>query len=477
MNGLGLALLVLAAVLLPVTGLPAYAVLLAMAVMGAIAGVTAGNFDLALLTALPTRLINLLESDLLQALPLYVLIGGLLNRLPIADALFRSMVRALRGRPAAPAVAAVTLGALLGPMNGSVGASVVAMARAASPRLTASGMPTPARHALIAVASTLGIVVPPSLVLILLGDAMMAAHTIGLRVSGRADQILNTQDVFRGALVPAGLFFIAALAVAAWTARRSPAPPAVASGAGALKDALVALTAIAFVITLLVGVASGYFYAVEGAATGAFILFVGTAASGRLRGEALRELLAETLATTGALFALLAAATTFTLVFRALGTDRLLDAWIAALPGGNLAATLIVLGAIGLSALALDAFEIIFVMVPVLMPPLLGRVPDASWVAVLVLLTLQASFLLPSVGYALLMTRGVLRERVSARAVARCLLPYLAAQLAVFAAVCAFPALVHLGQPGPSAASQAAPMSDDDAVRKMEQMLAPPEEK
>src|SRR5437899_5894941 len=265
MSGLGIVLLGVAAILLPTTGLPAFAVLLAMAVVGAVVGVSTGNADPALLTALPTRLVGLLESDLLQALPLYVLMGGLLNRLPIADALFGSTMRLMCGSPAGPPVAAMGIGALLGPMNGSVGASVVALSHSAAPRLAASGMPAPARHALIAVASTLGLVVPPSLVLILLGDAMMAAHTIALHTNGRADRILNTQDVFRGALVPAGTFIIACMAVAAASTRKMPALP-VAGARSALRDALIAVAALAFVGTLLIGVAAGYFYAVEGAA-------------------------------------------------------------------------------------------------------------------------------------------------------------------------------------------------------------------
>ncbi|HTN48636.1 MAG TPA: TRAP transporter large permease subunit, partial [Burkholderiaceae bacterium] len=199
----------------------------------------------------------------------------------------------------------------------------------------------------------------------------------------------------------------------------------------------------------------------------AFVLFVAASVTGGLPRPALATLLADTMATTGALFALLAAATTFTLVFRALGTDRLLDGWIDALPRGAGVATLVVLGVIGLSAFALDAFEIIFVLVPVLMPPLLARVPDASWVAVLVLLTLQASFLLPPVGYALLMTRGALGERVSTRQVARQLLPFLCAQLLVFAAVFAFPDLVHYGQGANVPAFGVSPAPDTAAPASM----------
>ena len=118
------------------------------------------------------------------------------------------------------------------------------------------------------------------------------------------------------------------------------------------------------------------------------------------------------MATTGTLFSPLLAATTFTLVLRLLGTDKLIEGWIAAMPGGQIAVCAAILGAIFVAAFVLDAFEIIFVAVPILIPPLLIRVPDAVWVSTLVLLTLQASFLLPPVGYALMMTRGILGSEV-----------------------------------------------------------------
>ena len=96
------------------------------------------------------------------------------------------------------------LGALLGPMNGSVGASVLGLSRVVAPRLTAEGVPAATRDAIIAVASTLGVLVPPSLVLILLSDAMLSAHTIAVTATGRTDRVINTQDIFHAALLPAG---------------------------------------------------------------------------------------------------------------------------------------------------------------------------------------------------------------------------------------------------------------------------------
>ncbi|MBV8922419.1 TRAP transporter large permease subunit, partial [Bradyrhizobium sp.] len=174
----GLALLLLVGLGIVSTGLPAAVVLVTVASLGAIIGLIAGTIELATLGALPSRLINLFENDLLQALPLYVTMGLLLDRLPVADALYRASNALLPRKPSAPLVSGMMLGALLGPMNGSVGASVLGLSRVVSPRLAAEGIPAANRHATVAVASTLGVLVPPSLVLILLSDAMLSAHTM-----------------------------------------------------------------------------------------------------------------------------------------------------------------------------------------------------------------------------------------------------------------------------------------------------------
>jgi TRAP-type C4-dicarboxylate transport system permease large subunit len=129
------------------------------------------------------------DNDLLQALPLYVTMGLLLGRLPVADALYRTSNAILPKRASVPLVS----GMLLGPMNGSVGASVLGLSRVVAPRLTAEGVPAATRDAIIAVASTLGVLVPPSLVLILLSDAMLNAHTFAVTQTGRTDRVINTR--------------------------------------------------------------------------------------------------------------------------------------------------------------------------------------------------------------------------------------------------------------------------------------------
>jgi tripartite ATP-independent transporter DctM subunit len=474
MEWVGLALLVLVGVGIISTGLPAAVVLIAVATCGAVLGVAAGTIDFSTLGALPSRLINLFENDLLQALPLYVTMGLLLDRLPVADALYRAGNAVLPRKPSAPLVSGMLLGALLGPMNGSVGASVLGLSRVVSPRLAAEGIPAPTRHAIISVASTLGVLVPPSLVLILLSDAMLSAHTMAVTATGRSDRVVNTQDIFHAALVPGAIFVALCLAlswIAGWSATKLPDRERLGAGQGWL--AAVALTSL---IVLLGGVAFGYFYAVEAAAMGAFALLVAGLVTGRLRGAALNNVLNDAIALTGALFSLLLAATTFTMVLRLLGTADFVGKMVSSIPGGDIVAVAVVLGVIGISAFVLDAFEIIFVIVPIVIPPLLIRIADARWVSVLVLLTLQSSFLLPPFGYALMMVRGVLKEEVAFRSFVRALAPFLAAQWLLLVLVLLFPQLTHMGQSSDNRSRiPSAPMSNEEYNKLLKDMLKLPE--
>jgi tripartite ATP-independent transporter DctM subunit len=470
----GFALLLMVGAGIVGTGLPAAVVLLAMASLGATVGVVSGAIDAATLWALPPRLVNLLENDVLQALPLYVTMGLLLDRLPVADALYRASQAILPRKPSSPLISGMLLGALLGPMNGSVGASVLALSRVVAPRLTAEGIAAPNRHAIVAVASTLGVLVPPSLVLILLSDAMLSAHTIAVTATGRTDRVVNTQDIFHAALVPGGLLLVLCLALSGLIGRsatrmpeRMPLPAA---------QAWTAVVALTFLLVLLGGVALGYFYAVEAAAMGAFALLTAGLLSRRLPIKVLGELLSDAIALTGALFSLLLAATSFTMVLRLLGTADLAGQMVSAIPGGEVAAVAVVLAMIGASAFVLDAFEIIFVIVPIVIPPLLIRVADARWVSVLVLLTLQSSFLLPPFGYALMMVRGVLKEPVNFRAFLRALAPFLAAQWLLLGVVLLFPQLTHPGRASDDGSrTPPAALSDEEFNRRLNEMIKLPE--
>jgi TRAP-type mannitol/chloroaromatic compound transport system permease large subunit len=273
--------------------------------------------------------------------------------------------------------------------------------------------------------------------------------------------------------LPAAIFLLLCFALC-WFAGRSATklPPREKLTA---KQGLLAGFALVALLVLLGGVATGYFYAVEAAAMGAFTLLGAGLISGKLRGAVLRELLHDAIAITGALFSLLIAATSFTLILRLLGTDRLVDNLVAGIPGGDVLATAVILGVIGLCAFVLDAFEIIFVIVPIVIPPLLVRVADARWVAVLVLLTLQSSFLLPPFGYALMMVRGVAKNPAPFRTFVRALAPFLLAQWMLLIVVLLVPQLVHIGEnAAESTRAPVTPVSNEEINRRLREMVVPP---
>lgn len=485
MSAMGLLLLGLALVLMMTTGWATYAVLLAVSTLGALAGLALGAFDIAVLRSLPERIVGLLEHDLLQALVLYAVVGALLNHLALVGGLYsglRKAIARLAGRRAASEMAGLAVGMLMAPMNGSVGASLVTLSRTAGQAWAEEGMPPARRTALVAVASTLGIIVPPSLVLLLLGDAMLRAHTEGLSLAAQlglataraGTRIINTQDVLQAALAPGALLLVLWLAVTWWLARATaasadarPAPTEPLTR----RERWTLVLVPTLIVALLALVTTGRVRAVEAAATAGVLLLAWGIVSRQLTRQRLGQVLDDALALTGALFALLVAAVTFSLVLRAFGTDLLVADWMRALQGQPLLAMAVVLAVLLGSAFVLDAFELIFLIVPIVMPPLLALVDDAAWVAALTLLVLQAGFLLPPLGYALVMARAQVVPRPSMAAMVQALAPYLLSLLAVLALVLAVPATTQWLRTTPATLPETSIQGDDlDALmREMSQ--------
>ena len=276
MSALGLAMFALALAGIVLSGVPVYAVLLFVAAIFAAAGVAIGAVDASLLTALPFRIVGLLEHDLLQALPLYAFIGALLNRLPLAHTLHRTATHLFRRFGAAPRLSALGVAALLAPMNGSVGASLHMLSRGVAPAMRRAGTSADDTAATLCVASTLGVVIPPSLVLLLLGDAMMRAHTEAVNATQAAVRIVNTQDVVRAAFVPGLAVLAGTWLLALWSGRRAANAgsdrPASSGEAPTIStppsrdERWTSTLVAAAIVTLLAGVAIGWFYAVEAAA-------------------------------------------------------------------------------------------------------------------------------------------------------------------------------------------------------------------
>jgi len=471
----GLWMLLLLGVLIILTGLPVWTLLIGVASAFAAVALLAGQLDHSILAALPTRIVGLLENDLLQALPLYVFIGVLLQRLTLADRLFSTLQRLFGRSGAGGSLAALGVGALIAPMNGSVASSSALLARLVAPRL--GTMPPAQATALISVAATIGVVVPPSLVLILLGDAMLNAHTEASNLPGYAlgsQRIVNTQDVFNAALAPA-LCVLLLWAGLAWRQGRRMTGQAQRRRGGWAQEVISLLTML-IIVALLAAVFKGRMFAVEAAATGGMLLFVGALALRALPWEQWKAVLADTLALSGALFALLVGASTFSLVFRLLGTDR----WVAGvvlhstlMPGWTAG---LVLLAVALCAWVLDAFEMIFVVIPIVAPPLIVMLGDAQQVAVLLLLVLQLSFLIPPMGYAVLITRSKAGlQAVATLALIKALLPFVLAQCAVTLFVFMAPWAVHQLEASVPSTADGAPLSEQEIETRMREMARPNE--
>ena len=480
MAAFAFAMLALGLVLMVLTGWASYAVLLLMSVVIAAVGVASGGIDAAILQALPSRLVGLLEHDLLQAVALYALVGALLRHSRVAGQVFDGFAAALRrvGIPwrACPALAGFGVGMLAAPMNGSVGAGIGMLAHTVTPRWREHGIQGPAATALTAVTATLGVLVPPSLVLLLLGDAMLRAHTEGLTLAGtQGVRVINVQDLIQACTPVAAMLALAWAATAAWRARAAPAlgpASAAAHEPPAPQLRLAALLVPAVVGLLLTGVASGHLRAVEAAATAALALLAHCLASGQLPRSRLGQVLDDAMALTGALFALLIAATTLSLVLRAAGCDQAVSQALAHLSGHPQLATLAVLSGLLLMSFILDAFEIVFLVVPIVMPPLLAQVPDAAWVACLTLLVLQAGFLLPPWGYAVVLARAMSgTDGASPKALARELLPYLAVLTVVAATVFACPEITRWMRGAPDRVDANVP--DDKAAEDLLRSMTP----
>ena len=470
----GLWMLATLGLLIVGTGLPVWALLIGSASLFAAAGVASGAMDLGVLSAISGRTLGLLEHDLLQALPLYVFIGVLLQRLTVADTLFSGFARLLGRTGAGTSLAAMGVGALIAPMNGSVASSSALLARLVTPRL--GRLDNAAATALVSVSATIGVVVPPSLVLILLGDAMLRAHTEASNLSSYvlgSQRIINTQDVFHAAMLPAATVLVLWLIVAWWQGRRFTAQMQSKPLSG--MQWAQSATLVVATLLLLTGVFLGKVYAVEAAATGGVVLVIATLASRALNHAQWRSVLTDTLSLSGALLALLVGATTFSLVFRLWGTDH----WIADVVLGSslphLLTAALVLLLVALCAWVLDAFEMIFVIIPIVAPPLIALLGDAQQTAVLLLLVLQLSFLIPPMGYAVMMARARSTQiNASIWLTLRALLPYLAVQSVVTVLVFIGPWTVHQLDAAVAPASQNAPVSNTEVEQLMRDMADQP---
>jgi tripartite ATP-independent transporter DctM subunit len=428
-------------------GFPVAFTLSGVSLAFAIIGTLTGWFDVAFLEALPNRLFGIMTNQTLIAVPLFVFMGITLERSRVAEALLESMASLFGGLRGGLGVAVLLVGMLMAASTGIVGATVVTMGLLSLPTMLRNGYDPRIACGTICAAGTLGQIIPPSIVLVLLGDVISNAYQQAqLSLGVFSPKTVSVGDLFIGALIP-GLLLVAAyiiwlLVLALW--RPASMPPRQADAEpvpiGLLLRVLFAplLLILAVLGSILAGVATP----TEAAAVGAVGALLLAFWQGEMNLGTLREIMRGTVQVTSMVFLILIGASIFSLVFRGFGGDVAVETLLTGLPGGRIGALLAVMALMFALGFVLEFIEITFVVVPIVGPVLLAMGVDPVWLGVMIAINLQTSFLTPPFGFALFYLRGVADESVATGDIYRGVVPFIVIQLLVLAAMALFPELV-----------------------------------
>ena len=415
-------------------GYPVAFSLAGTALLFAFFGMLAGHFDPAYLQALPNRLFGIMQNGTLIAVPLFVLMGIMLEKSRLAEDLLASMA-ALFGRfRSGLGVSVVVVGALLAASTGIVGATVVTMGLMSLPTMLKRGYSSSQATGIIAATGTLGQIIPPSIALVLLGDTLSSAYQQAqLNMGIFTPKTVSIGDLFVGAIIPGLILVILYISYVVLFVRTSlDLPQAQTSShdkAQVLKLLQDLLPPVCLIIAVLGSILAGAATPTEAAGVGAFGAILLAACKGRLNLARMREVAQGTAQVTSMVFLILIGAAVFSLVFRGFGGEEIVEQFFANLPGGVVSATILVMLVIFLLGFILDFIEITFVVVPIVGPVLLAMGLDPIWLGVMIAINLQTSFLTPPFGFALFYLRGVAPASVETSAMYRGVIPFIFMQL------------------------------------------------
>jgi tripartite ATP-independent transporter DctM subunit len=345
-------------------------------------------------------------------------------------------------------ISVVLVGALLAASTGVVGATVVTMGLISLPAMMRAGYDPKLACGVICASGTLGQIIPPSTVLIFMGDMLAGINAQVQMAKGNfAPTPVSVGDLFAGALLPGlmlvGLYLVYMVAMAIFRPASCPATPVPPEEKAALmREVVVALVPpLALIAAVLGSILGGIATPTEAASVGAVGAMVLAALRWRLSFRVLREAVIATATITSMVFIILLGASVFSIVFRLMGGDNLVHEFLSALPGGTIGAMIVVMAIMFLLGFILDTFEIIFIVIPITAPILLDLGVDPVWLGVIVGMNLQTSFLTPPFGFALFYLRGVAPNNVSTGMIYKGVLPFVILQVIAIALMFIFPAI------------------------------------
>jgi tripartite ATP-independent transporter DctM subunit len=412
----------------------------------ALIGFLTGWFDADFIAALPNRLNGILNNATLMAVPVFVFMGVVLEKAKLAESLLQNMAALLGSKKGGLGFALLLVGMLLAASTGIVGATVVTLGLLAMPVMHKHGYDPALSAGTICASGTLGQIIPPSIVLVLLGDVLSNAYQQAqLELQVFNPKTVSVQDLFMGALIP-GLMLVALYALYLfWVKWRRPdAMPAIQiDQQPELKDILKSLLPPLFLILAVLGsIISGIATPTEAASVGSVGALVLAAFNRQLNINMMRAALKETVKVTAMVFMILIGAALFSLVFKGFHGDEAVQHFLTNLPGGKVVALLLVMLLLFLLGFILDFIEITFVVIPIVGPILLMMGYDPVWLGIMIAINLQTSFLTPPFGFALFYLRGV--SDVSSRDLYRGVMPFIMLQLLMLILLFFFPQLVEL---------------------------------
>ncbi|MCB1882778.1 MAG: TRAP transporter large permease subunit, partial [Geminicoccaceae bacterium] len=391
------------------TGFPVAFALGGTALLFALVADLFGHFDLRLLGGLPSRYFGVMLNEVLVAVPLFVFMGVMLERTRIAEQLLETMGLLMGRLRGGLGVSVTIVGALLAASTGIIGATVVTMGLLSLPTMLRAGYDKGLACGTICAAGTLGQIIPPSIALVILGDVLQGANQQAqLALGNFAPEPVSVVDLFAGAILPGlvlVLFYVLWILLVGYLRPRMAPPLHIDATAGEGSLPLRVLTALLppglLVLAVLGSILFGVATPTESAAFGGVGAVLLALARRRLDLATLQEVMRGTTRITAMVFTILLGASIFSLVFRGLGGDRIVEDALLAMPGGSFGAMLVVMGLMFFLGFFLDFVEIVFVVVPIVGPVLLQMGLDPVWLGVMIAMNLQTSFLTPPFGFAL----------------------------------------------------------------------------
>ncbi len=409
-----------------------------------------GLFDDAFLQALPNRIYGIMTNETLIAVPLFIFMGVMLERSRVAENLLDTMAALFGPLRGGLGISVTVVGMLLAASTGIVGATVVTMGLLSLPTMLRRDYDPAIATGTICASGTLGQIIPPSIILVLLGDVLSAAYQQAqLDMGVFSPETVSVGDLFVGAIIPGLLlvsfYILYLLGVAWWRPERVPAMPAEAreEDLRALWGRVlrVLVPPLLLIVAVLGSILGGLATPTEAASVGAVGAILLAVAQRQFGLETLREVMRSTTRVTSMVFLIFIGAALFSLVFRGFGGDDLVADLLTHLPGGVVGAMVVVMLVMFLLGFILDFIEITFVVVPIVGPVLLAMGLDPIWLGIMIAINLQTSFLTPPFGFALFYLRGVAPEEVTTMQIYRGVIPYILIQLLVLGMLALWPAL------------------------------------